>query len=379
MSTSTPPALLSAMQTMLREAIARLVPPIVEQILAAKVGTIIRGGRLQSGALVGAVPAATLPDAATGTVGAVEIDQAPGAGHPVALTVPRLGAANGVAELDAGGKVPVAELPASVLLDPTTTRGDLIAHLAGGTGRLALGGSGQVLTSDGTDAVWQTFAALTNPMTTQDDLIIGGAAGAAARLGKGTSGQVLTVDATSGHLAWDTPSGGGSGTWTKIADSVLSAAAASVTFSSIPGTYRHLKLFSTARTDAAVTSALLQVQPNADTGANYTFQRLHSTGATVAGGANTGQTAIQAGNVPGTGTAAAYAAGAEITLYDYASTVLDKAFSVSAQVMDGTTLFLYRYEGFWGPATVAAITSLILTPGSGNFAAGSVFSLYGLS
>jgi hypothetical protein len=52
-----------------------------------------------------------------------------------------------------------------------------------------------------------------NPMTTQDDIIIGGVpSGGVAppvRLGKGTDGQVLTVDPTTHHLLWATPAGGG--------------------------------------------------------------------------------------------------------------------------------------------------------------------------
>lgn len=49
---------------------------------------------------------------------------------------------------------------------------------------------------------------MTNPMTTQDDLIVGGASGAVSRLGKGADGQVLTVDPTTHHLKWADPAGG---------------------------------------------------------------------------------------------------------------------------------------------------------------------------
>jgi hypothetical protein len=50
---------------------------------------------------------------------------------------------------------------------------------------------------------------MTNPMTTQDDLIVGGASGAPGRLAKGTDGQVLTVDPTTHHLVWLDPTTGG--------------------------------------------------------------------------------------------------------------------------------------------------------------------------
>lgn len=46
---------------------------------------------------------------------------------------------------------------------------------------------------------------MSNPMTTQDDLIVGGASGAATRLAKGTDGQRLTVDPATHHLAWADP------------------------------------------------------------------------------------------------------------------------------------------------------------------------------
>lgn len=49
---------------------------------------------------------------------------------------------------------------------------------------------------------------MTNPMTTQDDLIVGDASGAPARLGKGADGQVLTVDPVTHHIVWATPSSG---------------------------------------------------------------------------------------------------------------------------------------------------------------------------
>src|SRR5437879_4931507 len=65
-----------------------------------------------------------------------------------------------------------------------------------------------------TGSAWQALApgvaqaGFSNPMTTQDDLLIGGASGAAARLGKGSDGQVLTVDPTTHHLLWATPASG---------------------------------------------------------------------------------------------------------------------------------------------------------------------------
>jgi hypothetical protein len=54
---------------------------------------------------------------------------------------------------------------------------------------------------------------MSNPMTTQDDIIIGGASGVPARLAKGSDGQLLTVDPTTHVLMWkDPPAAGGGNT-----------------------------------------------------------------------------------------------------------------------------------------------------------------------
>jgi Major tropism determinant N-terminal domain len=71
--------------------------------------------------------------------------------------------------------------------------------------------TGKFKFGDGSTA-WASLAyvssGFTNPMTTQDDIIVGGSAGAPARLAKGSDGQVLTVDPTTHHLLWATPGGG---------------------------------------------------------------------------------------------------------------------------------------------------------------------------
>jgi hypothetical protein len=90
--------------------------------------------------------------------------------------------------------------------------------------------TGKVKIGDGTTA-WTGlaygFAGFTNPMTTQDDLIVGGASGAAARLAKGTDGQVLTVDPTTHHLVWATPASGFADPTTTKGDLIVHGASTS--------------------------------------------------------------------------------------------------------------------------------------------------------
>jgi len=58
---------------------------------------------------------------------------------------------------------------------------------------------------------------MSNPMTTQDDIIVGGSSGTPGRLAKGSDSQVLTIDPSSHHVSWATPSGGGGGGFTQRA------------------------------------------------------------------------------------------------------------------------------------------------------------------
>ncbi len=63
--------------------------------------------------------------------------------------------------------------------------------------------SNGTLTDNGDGSVTiNTSGSFTNPMTTQDDLIIGGASGTPTRLAKGSDGYVLTVDPSTHHLVW---------------------------------------------------------------------------------------------------------------------------------------------------------------------------------
>jgi hypothetical protein len=71
--------------------------------------------------------------------------------------------------------------------------------------------------------------AITNPLTTQDDLWVGGASGAPGRLGKGADGQVLTVDPSTHHLVWATPSSGFTNPMTTKGDLIAAAAGGTAT------------------------------------------------------------------------------------------------------------------------------------------------------
>lgn len=63
--------------------------------------------------------------------------------------------------------------------------------------------------------------AITNPLTTQDDLWVGGASGAPGRLAKGADSQVLTVDPSTHHLVWANPASGFTNPMTTAGDLIV--------------------------------------------------------------------------------------------------------------------------------------------------------------
>lgn len=96
-----------------------------------------------------------------------------------------------------GGTGQTTQTAAFDALAPTTTKGDVIVSNGSDNIRLAVGSDGTVLTADSGEASGLTWTTpLTNPMTTQGDIIIGGSSGAATRLAIGSTNTVLLSDAT---------------------------------------------------------------------------------------------------------------------------------------------------------------------------------------
>lgn len=220
---------------------------------------------------------------------------------------------------------------------------------------------------------------LTNPMTTADDVIIGGSGGAPTRLAKGGNNTVLGVDG-SGTLGYKADPSGGGGALTQIATQDVASAVASVTFSSIPGTYRDLVLVGVTRTDSANASDHIQFRANGDTGANYDWQTFVALGTTNAAAEGIGVTFADLAEATGGGTGTAIPGSFTLDIADYAGTTFHKSFRATsvARISTGGSGQRDRLaSGFW--RSTAAITSLTAFPAAGNFVAGSRFALYGRS
>jgi len=94
-----------------------------------------------------------------------------------------------------------------------TTHAHAAADVTSGVfdiGRLATGTpDGTKFVRDDGTLVTPAGGGMTNPMTTQGDVIYGGTSGAPTRLAKGTAGQVWTMNAAATAPEWATAAGGG--------------------------------------------------------------------------------------------------------------------------------------------------------------------------
>lgn len=167
--------------------------------------------------------------------------------------------------------------------------------------------------------------------------------------------------------------------YTRIAESVLVGTAASVTFSSIPATYRALQLYILARCDVAAFSATGHIRFNSDASALYNTQQVGSFGASVTGAEVISGTSAQWGDITAASATASAASVAIINIPWYTNTSFWKMFTSSQGMSTAATTantFSKHWVGHW--RSTAAINAITLLPAANNFIAGSSFALYGL-
>jgi hypothetical protein len=166
-----------------------------------------------------------------------------------------------------------------------------------------------------------------------------------------------------------------SGAYDSIATTTLSTATASVTFSSIPQTYTHLQL-----------RALVKNTVNYAWGANIqlngatNYSRYHrfgedtssGSGVIVDSGTATGQTFFTYG-----ATAATNIFGVAIVdILDYTNTNKYKTLRAFSGWDNNGGGVLFETSSLY--ATTSAVSSLVITPTSGNIATYTQFALYGI-
>lgn len=168
-----------------------------------------------------------------------------------------------------------------------------------------------------------------------------------------------------------TTAGGAAPAYELISTTVLGGTQASIAFSSIPSTYKHLQIRVVGRL-ATVTNNQMQIRFNGDTAANYSWHSLTGSDTSVASTDSTSQTAISAGVV---GYNANIFSGSVIEVLDYASTSKNKTVRSLHGVNDGIVR-VGLHSGLW--LSTSAISSISISDNNASFAAGSRFSLYGI-
>jgi hypothetical protein len=152
---------------------------------------------------------------------------------------------------------------------------------------------------------------------------------------------------------------------------VGSGGTTTITFSSIPSTYKHLQIRFIANN---VSNSDVKAQFNGDIASNYARHYVYGDGASAAAGANPSDSAMSFGYVPNA-TANIFGAGI-VDILDYANTNKYKTTrSLAGNDKNGSGLMVL-YSSLW--QSTSAVSSITMFPGAGNFNQYSSFALYGI-
>ncbi len=203
-------------------------------------------------------------------------------------------------------------------------------------------------------------------LTTKGDLIAASGSATPVRVGVGTAGQVLTPNsgATAG-VNWADPD------WVLLGGNTFAVAAGSLTMSSIPATYKHLKVVISGVGDSGFQEIYARI--NGDSAFHYDTQWLSASGSSVVAGSVLSANAMQVGIIGGSNPSAN-----EITIPEYSVSGLTHPVICHTCYLEsaGPSTLWHAASRNW--SNTSAITSLTFLPNAGNFAAGTHISLYGM-
>jgi hypothetical protein len=307
-------------------------------------------------------------------------------------------AGTGISVTSGTGPIPTVAIDTATTVDKTTAQtltnktltSPVISSISN-TGTITLPTSTDTLVGRATTDTLtnKTISATSNTLsgvinntltTTTGDLIYASSANTPARLAIGSTNQVLTV--SGGVPTWASAASGGG--FTLITDTQASASA-SVNFTSISGTYKHLLLTWEGLRSTTDTSTQYDIRLNADSGSNYNYRGFSYVGTTATDKAGQG-TSVGYGNMViqgGQGTGQSELSMGFLWIFDYASTNRYKLCIGASSYYDQGYGARYFPQVLCNYASTSAITSVDITriAGSGNLTNGTNTSirLYGVS
>ena len=171
--------------------------------------------------------------------------------------------------------------------------------------------------------------------------------------------------------------GGAPADFEVISSSILSATASSVSFSSIPQTYKHLRVVIVGRTTSAVASENISFFWN-DQGTSIANHRMSGNGSTLTSASNAGASAGNSFVMPGASATANVFGVAVADLLDYTSAnktkVLRTAYGTSAA--SGSWVGLSSMSSWSGNSATNLVQ--IYPVSAGSWAVGTRITLYGI-
>jgi len=156
-----------------------------------------------------------------------------------------------------------------------------------------------------------------------------------------------------------------------LATTTLSSAAATITFSSISGSYTDLRLVLVTRDAGA--GGILKLTFNSDTATNYSDTWMRGNGTAAASGRNTTQAYINMQYATG---GASNWGMLTADIFNYTGSTNKTVLLTNSNDENGSG-FVYRQVGLW--RSTSAITSLTITTNSGTMATGTTATIYGIN
>ena len=178
-----------------------------------------------------------------------------------------------------------------------------------------------------------------------------------------------------GIMASSTSGASAVGDYESIATTTLATATASVTFSSIPATYKHLQIRILARLTAAVTRDVILCRLNSDTASNYNSHWILGDGASASANDSGSITSMYTGDITGASATASIFGVSIIDILDYSSSNKYKVTRTLTGADRNGSGFIWLQSGLWRNTDAVSTITLL---SSSTFAQYSSFALYGI-